>query len=846
MIAVMISGRAMNKRSFRRRIFLFAPLLALAACKEDTPAGPLYTLTVVTTDGVAGTPQRGTVSGHQGESISYDFTLRAGFKDLAVVIDGVQGPPAGTLIMDRDHALYAEADSIRVVTAAQTASIAATRSLLTATDPIAAATGLLNSMYAAETGSAVAAAMERMKIGALSFNRVTDSAALARLDAALANRLFALDFPSAQGTAPRVAAAADGPLPISIFWVNGIMNTPDEALSGSITAKRMIEEIGLPSYGWPRYETSLNYVPTTTERGLENAACLFLEGGNAISRNLPIIGWFNSVVREKCGNVLDVNRALVDMGNLLVGSFGTSSADVLAARIDSARRRGRGVLLLGHSRGTLVSQLALQQFVAANTAIDSDRQKCVGFVSLASPRPPQVQLRNMRNLWAEGALTRDLMLMLPTIGSPRPTGFRTNLSDKTDQEYAMANWLIQGWAGIRSGKTLHEAITSYLIDAVMRDSVKREIGRQVARIQTECLPQALALAITTQASAGISGDVLNPQPVVQIRDRDGFTVGSSSAAVTASLVGSGGTLSGTRTISATNGIALFPDLRISGSGTFRLSFATAGLPTVTSTAFTIAPATCSGIPVTIPFSRSGSITSASCLVNNRRAQSYRFDASSQGVKVLSAGASAFSPFIKVTETSGRGNYTIWTTGNDLNLRWLLGQGSYVASVGTNSGQNGSFSFTGSTASEDAGTCAITYVLQPASIKTDQRLGAGDCVNDGRTVDVFSLASASGCAVTVQSPNFSPVVEIYARDGSRVAIGSAGTSSQTRVALPNCYAGSDSEFVFGLHAYVFASDQSRSGAYTITFEFSALSGASIAGKPVLLFGGGNTSSLIDRR
>jgi hypothetical protein len=60
-------------------------------------------------------------------------------------------------------------------------------------------------------------------------------------------------------------------------------------------------------------------------------------------------------------------------------------------------------------------------------------------------------------------------------------------------------------------------------------------------------------------------------------------VGGASHAVTAALVNGNGTLAGTTTVSASNGVATFSDLVIAGSGSFTLRFSAAGLAPVTST-----------------------------------------------------------------------------------------------------------------------------------------------------------------------------------------------------------------------------------------------------------------------
>jgi hypothetical protein len=95
---------------------------------------------------------------------------------------------------------------------------------------------------------------------------------------------------------------------------------------------------------------------------------------------------------------------------------------------------------------------------------------------------------------------------------------------------------------------------------------------------------ATVLVITTQPSGDAkSGDKFKRQPVVQLRDGSGDDISEAGVAVTASLVGSGGKLDGKVTVSTNDkGEARYTDLRITGTGTFRIRFSASGLSPVTS------------------------------------------------------------------------------------------------------------------------------------------------------------------------------------------------------------------------------------------------------------------------
>lgn len=98
---------------------------------------------------------------------------------------------------------------------------------------------------------------------------------------------------------------------------------------------------------------------------------------------------------------------------------------------------------------------------------------------------------------------------------------------------------------------------------------------------------ATQLGIATQPAALVSGAPLTTQPVVQLRDASGGLVVGATNAVTATLNGSGGTLSGGTTVNAANGVATFKDLTITGMGSYTLSFTSGTLTAATSASITV-------------------------------------------------------------------------------------------------------------------------------------------------------------------------------------------------------------------------------------------------------------------
>lgn len=97
------------------------------------------------------------------------------------------------------------------------------------------------------------------------------------------------------------------------------------------------------------------------------------------------------------------------------------------------------------------------------------------------------------------------------------------------------------------------------------------------------------LAVRTQPDGAAAGIPLTSQPVVEVRDSVGNAVTTATTTVSVALASGGGTLGGTASAVATNGVATFTGLSVAGTvGARTLSFTASGLTPVTSAPFTLA------------------------------------------------------------------------------------------------------------------------------------------------------------------------------------------------------------------------------------------------------------------
>ena len=113
---------------------------------------------------------------------------------------------------------------------------------------------------------------------------------------------------------------------------------------------------------------------------------------------------------------------------------------------------------------------------------------------------------------------------------------------------------------------------------------------------------ATRLAFTVQPTTVIAGNAISPAVRVAARDDAGNTVTTFSGAITISLAANpaGGTLSGTMTASAVNGVATFSNLRITrAGGGYSLAATATGLAGATSTTFSVTPASAAALFFTV-------------------------------------------------------------------------------------------------------------------------------------------------------------------------------------------------------------------------------------------------------
>ena len=231
------------------------------------------------------------------------------------------------------------------------------------------------------------------------------------------------------------------------------------------------------------------------------------------------------------------------------------------------------------------------------------------------------------------------------------------------------------------------------------------------------------VAFATSPSSSTHGAAFGTQPVVEIRDALGNVVTTSSAPVTLSIksgtpaTGGPGTLNGTVTVNAVNGVATFSGLSISGAGTgYRLHAVSGALTPADSALFDIGKAdpVCSVTGYSVVYDGMSHTASGQCLGVAGEVLS-GLDLS--GTTRTNAGDFPADPW-SFTDVTGNYNNTSGTVANSIGKAILTVTADDTSKV--LNGPNPAFTFTydgfvggeGPAVIDTAPTCAAPAVTSP--------------------------------------------------------------------------------------------------------------------------------------
>lgn len=387
-----------------------------------------------------------------GSRVHYAFTPHAGFRRLRVVVDGKLASASGTLTMDRAHWIAASADTVIALDPTEQALAQRLRTVLTSSTPREdwRAYQAAVDQAVAVWGDEATVHLARMRYATI--DPVDDLARLVRLDSALAGMITPIPWPSAsaalrvgsvQGAMQLSAhsrsalaeAQAGGREATHILLVNGISTAWGELTDN---ARLLTAMLALEPNLFPKATTTVSHLHNTSlfrEDSSGRVAVLCMRAtedqmeirGYSLHETLGALAMmFGCMARtavSPSNDILEMLRWL--QGALTDDSLIASEADYMSQLLRSYQSDSlKHVLVIGHSEGSLLTQLAVQRLREVYAFREASAPRCIGTVSIAGVGTANWPLSDRHSRFV--VAKNDLVTLLP--GSLRNT--RTTVEDE--------------------------------------------------------------------------------------------------------------------------------------------------------------------------------------------------------------------------------------------------------------------------------------------------------------------------------------------------------------------------------------------------------------------------------
>jgi hypothetical protein len=407
-------------------------------CQAGTgPDCPFHTVTVVEGSGVEGDPAPGRLSYRSDTTISYQFLLKANYENLLVALDGRLIPSHGSFTMDQDRLLIASADSVVRLAEEVRPIYESVQALLRSPDPAGAYQDLLAQELASAQNVGLAEATHRLEVASyFAIDPVADSVSVRQLEEALVGSAFRVRpaGPSAMVATKTAQTLSAKGKPTTLLFMNGIANTPVEALISFVELTNVAHEspasFDFESPDTP-YSAMYLYNPTATRdpvilcllRAIQPSWFSYLAVNQSIARCLPsALQDIDKSIGQIATQFLDFRGDLTKEGHKL--------ADAVVGEIAA----GRDVILVVHSQGNLMAQEALK---IVEQELPSTALACIAVISVATPKGgptsgwPSEVLPVLDGLIVKGTRVKDAMLYIPgPLNTFTPLS--TDISDRLD------------------------------------------------------------------------------------------------------------------------------------------------------------------------------------------------------------------------------------------------------------------------------------------------------------------------------------------------------------------------------------------------------------------------------
>jgi alpha-tubulin suppressor-like RCC1 family protein len=479
--------------------------------------------------GVAGNLESGTMLVPRGRTVAYRFVPEPGFEGLRVTLDGAAVADSGTVTASTAHLLVASASPVVVVPPGDVPLVAEARAMLSAPDAAGRYQALVDRMAALPP----AEAERQLRLAAATaLHGVRDSASIRRLGEALAGRYFEASGGSAAARA--TTAGGDSPvagsLPSTLLYINGIHSDPFASMATGLGVQRLAQErLGWTFGGGSAHRFGRFYNQTWADSphagGFQCLLWAVSSSGWPVDP-AGVYDWY-----RQCLGEIDLLEAGAQWANAQVGHVLPldEQARSFGERMRGEIREGRGVVVVAHSQGNLMTQEAL-------ASLPQSALRCVAVVSLAPPTTegwPRPRMAAHGSLFARGERTQDILLTVLYDRPGKTPAAELMATDTTRRHDADLELLesvlevldshIPGFPNLTalveaqklvSDFALHGADASYLAGDATRTRTAELIGASDAALGTTCA-DSVAIAprsgtVQVDSSITLTAEVFNP------------------------------------------------------------------------------------------------------------------------------------------------------------------------------------------------------------------------------------------------------------------------------------------------------------------------------------------------
>jgi hypothetical protein len=351
----------------------------------------------------------------------------------------------------------------------------------------------------------------------------------------------------------------------TVAAVNGVARFSDLKLNGSSTNRLLFSSNGLTSV----ISSSINVTQIPASVVMRRQPSDGASGATLVTQ--PQIQVLDNAGLTYTGNALTIMAGIISGSGTLSGTTSVNTSNGIAT-FTNLVVTGGGNFVLGFGTTTPLLGVAANQITitaqgpsqpAQPTRISITRQPIGGVSGSTLSTQPTVELRDASNAVTSSTASVTVTAAPGTISGTTTVSAGNGVAAFTD--------LVVTGTG---AQTLTFTSTGLPSATSSSFTMTAPTG-----------PPATQLAITQQPSGSVSGVMMTGQPVVEVRTAANALASSSTAAITASIVGAA-TLSGTTTVNAVAGVATFTNLKVAGAGAYTLKFAATGLGTTTSSSFT--------------------------------------------------------------------------------------------------------------------------------------------------------------------------------------------------------------------------------------------------------------------